>query len=167
MKPTVAMFREMLFEASPRTIVECLYQAAEARDRRYGRRRDLLTHQHLKQEESMPLTNADRVLGPGRAWQVEGSVGTQYTVIEWKATRFVSCNCPNWGTRRNHIPGDHTFRGPRENHCKHILILLGDRHPGRSSGVVEAGEDRQVFCPGCAAAHEQCAVHQHHEANDD
>jgi hypothetical protein len=69
----------------------------------------------------MPLSNADKHLGPGRAWQVEGSVGTQYTVIEWKATRFVSCNCPDWPRRKNMLNGDHTFQGPDMNHCKHIL----------------------------------------------
>lgn len=69
----------------------------------------------------MPLSNADKALGPGRAWSVEGSLGTMYTVIEWKATRFVSCNCPDWPRRKNMIAGDHTFNAPSDHHCKHIL----------------------------------------------
>lgn len=69
------------------------------------------------------LTAADKALGPGRAWQVEGSVGTQYTVIEWAATRYWSCNCPNWWAKRQKLDG-HTINSPSEHHCKHIIEVL-------------------------------------------
>jgi hypothetical protein len=46
----------------------------------------------------MPLVNTDKALGPNRAWQVEGSVGTQYTVIEWKDRIF--CSSIRLGPRR-------------------------------------------------------------------
>lgn len=85
------------------------------------------------------LTAADKALGPNRAWQVVGSVGTQYTVIEWKATRFWSCNCPNWWAKRQKLDG-HSINSPREHHCKHILEVI-ETPSMMAKGVTQIGTE--------------------------
>lgn len=100
----------------------------------------------------MPLSNADKTLGPGRAWQVEGSIGTQYTVIEWKATRFFSCNCPDWRTRRNKLNGTHTIDAADEQHCKHILEVI------RTPGFLAKGVKPVLAVPAAALAVRQLEV---------